>query len=93
MPILRSDPAKDRPSEPNRSEKQRHKDSDSDSDPCSDIVSSEVVSSDSDVYSSDLRSVFYIVQEPLSCVLYSAESHSVRDQFELQTLYSIVEVG
>jgi hypothetical protein len=77
-------------SEPNYSEHQRHKDSE----PYSDIVSSESYS-DSDVYvlySIKVSYTLYSISRVPLCV-YSIASPCVRDQFELQSLYCIVEHG
>ena len=76
-------------SEPNHSETQRHKDSE----PYSDIVSSEAYSSEPYTLNRIERS--YTLNRIERDARYSivTESRSVRDQFELQTLYCIVEVG
>ena len=89
MPNRRSDRQRSPRSEPNRSEKQRHKDSDD-----SDIVSSESYS-DSEPYTLNSIKVSYTLNSIERDSLYSivAESYSVRDQFELQSLYSIWEHG
>jgi len=89
MPNRRSDRQRSPRSEPNRSEKQRHKDSDD-----SDIVSSESYS-DSEPYVLYRIKVSYTLNSIERDSLYSivAESYSVRDQFELQSLYCIWEHG
>ena len=85
MPNVRSDRQRSPRSEPNRSEKQRHKGSD-DSESYSDsgIVSSEPYVLYSIKVSYTLNS---IERDSLYSIV--AESYSVRDQFELQTLYCI----